>query len=51
MLTFLLLATVIVAVSLFLARGRGLAGSTHVTDRDAQRLRAELNAMRFSHHR
>ncbi|WP_431950023.1 hypothetical protein [Nocardia lijiangensis] len=51
MLTFFLIATVIVAVSVLFARGRGLAGSTHVVDRDAQRLRAELNAMGFSRHR
>ncbi|WP_185757326.1 hypothetical protein [Nocardia bhagyanarayanae] len=51
MLTFLLLAIVVVAVSVLLARGRGLAGSAQVVDRDAQRLQAELNAIRFSHHR
>ncbi|GAB2673448.1 hypothetical protein ACWDYH_34030 [Nocardia goodfellowii] len=42
----LILTLVILAVLVAIAvRGRGLAGSSDVEDRDAQRLRCELNAM------
>ncbi|WP_156370993.1 hypothetical protein [Nocardia arizonensis] len=44
------LAIVVVFV-IFIARGRGRAGSTDVTDRDAERVRAELSAMRIADHR
>ncbi|MEV0294952.1 hypothetical protein [Nocardia sp. NPDC050710] len=52
MTTFLLTMAAIVAFGVLIARGRALAGSADIVDRDAQRLQAELNAIlgRASNH-
>ncbi|WP_405180367.1 hypothetical protein OG225_03370 [Nocardia sp. NBC_01377] len=45
MITFLLTMAIIVAFGVFLVRGRTPAGSRDVIDRDAQRVRAELDVI------
>ncbi|MBF6213010.1 hypothetical protein IU433_26845 [Nocardia puris] len=47
--TLALIFAFLVTVGVLLARIEGHAGSSDVVDRDAQRLRAELDAI--SHHR
>ncbi|MEV6280492.1 hypothetical protein [Nocardia sp. NPDC051832] len=45
MTALILTLLVIAAFAIIALRGRGLAGSSNVVDRDAQRTRCELNAI------